>query len=118
MGRLRQWAEDWGKDGLLAFPPHFHVAVMASRTLRFVSPARQGRFEALRRDLAPHSLGEASRAVATGGILDQAATSFTWEPAEMVAPLAHDLRHYVESEDYGKALAAAREGVRFRLVEP
>jgi hypothetical protein len=51
-------------------------------------------------------------------VVDQSGTPLTWEPAEMMAPLAHDLRHYVESEDYGKALAAAREGVRFRLVEP
>lgn len=117
IGRLGQWAEDWGKDGLLASPPHFHVAVMASRSLRFVSAARQGRFEALRRDLSPYPLGEASRAVGDSGVVDQAGTPFTWEPAEMVAPLAHDLRDYVESEDYAKGLGAAREGARFRLVE-
>jgi hypothetical protein len=117
LGRLRQWAEDWGKDGLVAFPPHFHVAVMAARSLRFVSPARQGRFEALRRDLARHPLGDASRAVGASGVVDQAGAPFTWEPAEMVAPLAHDLREYVESEDYGKALVTAREKARYRLVE-
>jgi hypothetical protein len=117
LGRLLQWAEDWGKDGLVAFPPHFHVAVMASRSLRFVSPARQGRFEALRRDLGRHPLGEASRAVGASRVVDQAGASFTWEPAELLAPLGHDLREYVGSEDYGKALEAAREGARFRLVE-
>jgi hypothetical protein len=117
IGRLGQWAEDWGKDGLLAFPPHFHVAVMASRSLRFVSPARQGRFEALRRDLARRPLGDASRAVDASGVVDQGGAPFTWEPAEMVAPLAHDLREYVESEDYGKAVGTAREKARFRLVE-
>lgn len=117
LGRLHQWAEDWGKDGLLALPPHFHVAVMASRRLRFVSPARQGRFEALRRDLAAHPLADASRAVAGDRIVDQSGAPFSWEAAEMVAPLSHDLRDYVESEDYEKALGAAREAVRFRLVE-
>ncbi len=118
IGRLGQWAEDWGKDGLLAFPPHFHVAVMASRSLRFVSAARQGRFEALRRDLALHPLGDASRAVEAEGVVDQAGTSIAWEPAEMVAALAHDLRDYLESEDYGKALGAAREGARYRFSPP
>lgn len=117
IGRLHQWAEDWGKDGLLAFPPHYHVAVMAARSLRFVSPERQGRFEALRRDLARQPLGEASRAAGASGVVDLAGMPYSWEPAEMVAPLAHDLRHYVESGDYEKALGAAREGARFRLVE-
>lgn len=117
LGRLHQWAEDWGKDGLLAFPPHYHVAVMASRSLRFVSAARQGRFDALRRDLAGHPLADASRAAGASGVVDQAGAPFPWEPAEMVAPLAHDLRHYVESEDYEKALESAREGARFRLAE-
>jgi hypothetical protein len=117
LGRLHQWAEDWGKDGLVAFPPHFHVAVMASGSLRFVSPARQGRGEALRRALAAHPLGDASRAVGAERIVDQAGTAVSWEAAEMIAPLAHDLRDDVESEDYGKALVAAREGARFTLMK-
>jgi hypothetical protein len=115
IGRLRQWAEDWGKDGLLAFPPHFHVAVMLSRSLRFVSPARQGRYEALRRDLARLPLADASRAVEEAGVVDETGRSSPWEPAEMVAPLAHDLRDYVESEDYAKGLEAGRAAARFRL---
>jgi hypothetical protein len=114
---LRQWAEDWGKDGLLAFPPHYHAAVMGSQALRFVSPARQGRFDALRRDLSGLPLADASRAVGASGVVDEAGAPFAWEAAEMMAPLAHDLRHYVESEDYAKALESAREGLHFRLAE-
>ena len=116
VARLRQWAEDWGKDGLLAFPPYYHAAAMGSRSLRFVSPARQGRFDALRRDLAGLPLAEAARAVGASGVVDESGTPFTWEPAEMMAPLAHDLRHYVESEDYEKSLETARERARFRLA--
>ncbi|PYQ17987.1 MAG: hypothetical protein DMF79_16115 [Acidobacteria bacterium] len=114
--RLRLWAEDWGKDGLLAFPPHFHAAVLLGRWLRFVSPARQGRFEALRRDLAALSLAESSWAVEEGRVKDEAGTAVRWLPAEMVAPLTPDLRGYVESEAYVRAAAEARDSVRFRIA--
>ncbi len=114
--RLRLWAEDWGKDGLLAFPPHFHAAALLGRSLRFVSPGRQGRFEALRRDLAGLSLAEASWAVEEGRVLDEAGTAVRWQPAEMVAPLTPDLRGYLESDPYARALVEAREAARFRIA--
>ena len=114
--RLRLWAEDWGKDALLAFPPHFHAAALLGRSLRFVSPGRQGRFEALRRDLAGLSLAESSWAVEEGRVLDEAGTAVRWLPAEMVAPLTPDLRGYVESEAYVRAAAEARDSVRFRIA--
>ena len=114
--RLRLWAEDWGKDGLLAFPPHFHAAVLLGRWLRFVSPARQGRFEALRRDLAALSLAESSWTVEEGRVKDEAGTAVRWLPAEMVAPLTPDLRGYFESEAYVRAAAEARDSVRFRIA--
>jgi hypothetical protein len=113
--RLRLWAEDWGKDGLLAFPPHFHAAALLGRSLRFVLPGRQGRFEALRRDLAGVSLAEASWAVEEGRVLDEAGTAVRWLPAEMVAPLTSELRGYVESEAYTLAAGEARDSVRFRI---
>jgi hypothetical protein len=113
--RLRLWAEDWGKDGLLALPPHFHAAVLLGRGLRFVVPARQGRFEALRRDLGGLTLAAASWAVEEGRARDEAGAAVPWLPAEMVAPLTPDLRGYLESEAYARAAAEARDRTRFRI---
>jgi hypothetical protein len=118
LDRLRAWAEDWGKDGLVAFPPHFHVAVWLGRSLRFVSPRRQGRFEALRRDLAALRLAEASWAVEQGRVADETGQAARWEPGEMVAPLAPDLRGYLESEAYARAVGEARDAARFRPGSP
>lgn len=115
LDRLRGWAEDWGKDGLVAFPWHFHAAVLLARSLRFVSPARQGRFEALRRDLAALPLAEASWAVEERRVSEGAGTPLRWEPAEMAAPLSPDLREHFESEVYARAAAEARGAARFRL---
>jgi hypothetical protein len=113
--RLRLWAEDWGKDGLLAFPLHFHAAVLLGRGLRFVAPARQGRFEALRRDLGGLTLAASSWAVEEGRARDDAGAPVPWLPAEMMAPLTPDLRGYLESEAYARAAAEARDRVRFRI---
>lgn len=113
--RLRLWAEDWGKDGLLAFPPHFHAAVLLGRRLRFVLPLRQGRFEALQRDLHGLSLAAASWAVEEGRAQDEAGAAARWLPAEMMAPLSSDLRGYLDSEAYARAAAEARDRVRFRV---
>jgi hypothetical protein len=111
---LRQCAEDWGKDALLFFPPHFHAAALLAPALRFVSPSRQGRFEALRDHLAGESLAEASWAVEKGRTALEEGDAFRWEAAEMAAGLGHHLREYLDSEDYARALLEAREAVRFR----
>ena len=118
LDRLRLWAEDWGKDALLGFPPHFHAAVWAGRSLRFLSPQRQGRFEALQRDLGAVSLAEASWAVEEGRVTEEpGGGAVVWQPAEMTMPLGHDLRDYVESEDYSRAVEQAR-GTVYRFSPP
>lgn len=114
--RLIRWAEDWGKDGLINFPDYYHNAVFYSQAFRFVSPARQGRFEALRAALAPVGVAAASWAVDEGRVREEVEgvrKPFVWEPGEMVAPLAPDLRHYLESEAYRRAAEAARAKARF-----
>lgn len=118
LDRLRLWAEDWGKDGLLAFPPHYHGAVLPGPSWRFLSPVRQGRLDALRRDLAALSLAEAARAIEEHRVLDAAGTVLKWEPAEMAIPLAPDLDHYIASEAYREASARSCESGRFRLASP
>jgi hypothetical protein len=116
--RLIRWAEDWGKDGLVNFPDYYHNAVFYSPVFRFISPARQGRFEALQAALAPLGVAGASWAVAEGRVREEAggvSTPYPWEPGEMVAPIAPDLRHYLQSEAYRRAAEAARAQARLAL---
>jgi hypothetical protein len=115
--RLLLWAEDWGKDGLLNFPEYYHNASIYSRAFRFLSPVRQGRFEALQRALANLPLATASRLVHEGGVRDEAAGApLVWQPAEMVAATSTDVRLYLDSPDYQAAAAAAAAAARFRVT--
>lgn len=116
--RLHDWARNWGKDGLLNFPEYFHNACLYAEAFRFVSPARQGRFEALQRDLAPHPLAVASSLVDAGEIVEEpGARELRWEPGEMIAPITAGIAAYLEGEEYRRAADAARAAVRFRLKD-
>ena len=71
-----------GHGAVVFRPAYFHTAYAARRAFQFVDPARQGRFEALLRDLAGVPLLEATNAVAAGQVrLDGA--PYAWEADEM-----------------------------------
>ncbi|MCA3011490.1 MAG: histone deacetylase, partial [Myxococcaceae bacterium] len=96
-------------DGVAFRPSWFHMAWAARHDARFVDPRRQGRFEALCRDLRTVPLLEATRAVAEGRArLDGA--PYVWEADEMV-------RWRVPPDDEADraAVAAERERCRFTL---
>jgi hypothetical protein len=110
------WAHDWGKDALLNFPEYFHNAVFYATLFRFLSPRRQGRFEAIRRDLASLHVAAASAALDDGRVVEEpAGEPAVWEAAEMVAPVTRSLRLYVDSADYRGIVEDTREALRFRL---
>jgi hypothetical protein len=113
--RLLLWADDWGKDGLLSFPTHFHNAVLDAPLFRFLVPGRDGRLAALRSALAGLPLAPASWAVHEGRVADEAGGTFRWEPAETVAPCSDELRGWFASNAYGRLVEAARAAARFRL---
>ena len=115
-GRLMTWAHEWGKDALLNFPEYYHNAVFYSSMFRFVSPARQGRLEALRRDLASLPVCDASAAVAEGRVIDETTGApFAWEAAEMIAPVTDSVKRALDSAAYRDAVRVAREAARFRV---
>jgi len=117
-GRLTTWAHEWGKDALLNFPEYFHNAVFYASMFRFVSPARQGRFEALRRDLAAVHVCAASAAIDEGRVVeDPGGRLFRWEAAEMISPVTASVTSALESDDYAAAVAKAREAARFRVSD-
>jgi hypothetical protein len=119
MLRLHAWAEAWGKDALVNLPEYFHNAVFYSALYRFLSPGRQGRFEALRRDLGPLSVAEASWAVENGSVLEEpGGRRLRWETGEMLAGLTEPVRRYLEGRAHAAGAAAAREACRFRVEAP
>lgn len=119
VSRLLAWAYDWGKDALVNYPAYYHNAVLYSRLFRFLSARREGRMEALRRDLEPLGLNEASWVVDQGRVVEEpSGRVFAWKPSEMVAPMTRVLKSYMRSEEYETAVAAARDGVRYRVAPP
>jgi acetoin utilization deacetylase AcuC-like enzyme len=69
--------------GVAYRPAFFHTAYPAREVMRFVDPARQGRFEALLRDVGARPLLEVSHAISQGKVLLDGAP-YTWEADEMV----------------------------------
>lgn len=70
-------------DGVAFRPSWFHMAWAARHSARFLDPRRQGRFEALCRDLRALPLLEATRAVAEGRVRLNG-QPYAWEADEMV----------------------------------
>jgi hypothetical protein len=94
--------------GVAFRPAHFHVAYAARHDFTFVDPARQGRFEALVRDLSHLPLREATVAVDAGRVrLDGAV--YAWEADDMALWLAPRAR------PPDAATAAERDRARFTV---
>ncbi len=106
---LMLMAERLKLSGVAFRPMEYHLAVQARSRFRFVEPARQGRFEALARDLAHLPLLEATRRVAEGRVRLNG-QPYAWEADDMVS------RHVPLSGDAG-VIAAERERCHF-TVEP
>jgi hypothetical protein len=111
---LRGWAAAFGKDALLNVPEHYHNALFYAGQFRFLDPLEQGRFEALRRDLAGLRVADASFAIEEGRVRDAVAeTTFAWDPGAMVAPVGATLTAVLQGAPYREAVAAARDAARF-----
>jgi hypothetical protein len=114
--RVLHWATQWGKDGLLTLPEYYHNAVIYSAIFKFIDPVRQGRFEALQRDLRLIHVAQASAAVEQRRVVEEPwGAPLQWEPGEMITPLSEPVRRCLDSGEYQTAVLRAREGARFRL---
>lgn len=96
-----------GLGGVVFRPAHYHSAYAARHEFAFVDPERQGRFEALVRDLASVPLLEATLAVAEGRVRMDG-VPYQWEADEM----AYWLR---ESPADPGEVERERERVRFSI---
>jgi acetoin utilization deacetylase AcuC-like enzyme len=104
---LEQMARRLGLEGVAFRPASFHTAYAGRGQLRFLDPERQGRFEALLRDLAGLPLGEATAALAEGRVR-LAGEPYSWEPDEMVLWLR-------PGDDDREAVGRERERARFEV---
>ena len=96
-----------GFEGTAYRPAWYHVAYIGRHTHFFVDEARQGRFEAMVRDLGDLPLLEATRMVADGRVLMNG-EPYAWEADEMVMGLS------LERDQ--QAIADERERVRFTVA--
>jgi acetoin utilization deacetylase AcuC-like enzyme len=97
-----------GLGGVVWRPAFFHTAYTARHEFQFIDPARQGRFEALLRDLGRLPLLELTDLLARGQVWMNGAP-YAWEADEM----AYWLR---ESPAEPGEIEAERERVRFTLA--
>ena len=96
-----------GLAGVVIRPAHYHMAYAARHEFTFLDPRRQGRFEALVRDLSAFTLLEATTAMAEGRVL-LTGQPYAWEADEM----AYWLRPQPSRTEL---LAEERERTRFTL---
>lgn len=80
---LIRMAQRLSLEGVAFRPAWFHIAYAGRHQSSFVEPDRQGRFEALIRDLAALPLLEATQAVAQGRVRLNG-EPYTWEADHMV----------------------------------
>jgi acetoin utilization deacetylase AcuC-like enzyme len=97
-------------QGVAFQPSWFHMAYAARHTGRFVDPERQGRFDALLRDLKALPLLEATRKVAEGQVKLNGAP-YRWEPDPMVQWLHHE-----DAPEWKERVAKERERCRFEVA--
>jgi hypothetical protein len=86
--------------GVVLRPAHYHSAFPARHDFKFLDPARQGRFEAMVRDLAGTPLLEVTDAVAEGRVLMNG-EPYAWETDEMalwLGPRPPEERAAVDAE--------------------
>src|SRR5512134_596538 len=110
---LRDLGRELSLDGVLDVPDHFHTALFYARAFRFLDPAREGRFQAVVRDLKGIPVALASEAIEQGCLI-QADTGeqLPWEPAEQVLPVRGPLRRFLHSPEYRQLRDRAFSGLR------
>lgn len=101
-------SERLGVRGVAFTPAWYHTAYVARERFKFLDETRQGRFEAMVRDLRGLSLPRASKALADGRVLCNG-EPFVWEPALMASWVTYE-------GEAAPRVAAARDAVRFSLA--
>jgi acetoin utilization deacetylase AcuC-like enzyme len=106
-----------GLDGLIFTPSHYHLVQQSTRYTRMVDPADAAAFEALEEALAGVPLGEASRLVEEGRVVDsRTGAPFVWQGMPMLLALSAGLRERFEDGAWERRRAEARARLSLRLA--
>jgi hypothetical protein len=118
MALLTIMTERLEREGLLAFPEHYHNGLLYDREFRYFSPEREGELRALQRDLKDLSLSEASWAVEEGLVIDSITRKpYKWRGEEMIWPFSKRLQDYFNSVEYTIKTDSVTAGKRY-LFDP
>lgn len=110
-------AGELGCDGVAALPKFFHDAVLfhRSRLFLFLDPGEQGRFDALRRDLASLPLPDRTLALGGGAVKDETGATAPWQAGLQVMALSPPLRAWFASPSYAQRREEAAGAHLFRV---
>jgi hypothetical protein len=105
-----------GLDGLTFTPSHYHLVQQSTRYLRMLDPRDAAAFEALQEALAGVALGEASRLVDEGRVVDaRTGTPFQWHGLPMVLALSAGLRERFPDPEWERRRQEERARLSLRL---
>ena len=107
---LARMAIRLGLGGVVYRPSHYHTAYPARHAFAFIDPERQGRFEALVRDLAGVPLLEATEALGEGRVRMNG-EPYAWEADEMALWLKPPA-----APDREQRIARERDRCRFSVA--
>jgi len=110
------YVREMGLDAAVNIPEYFHNAVLYAPHFRFFNPQREGRCQAMKRDLLPQGLAEASTALAEGRVALEGGRRIRWTPAEQVYPIAELLHRYFNDARYLQAVAEEKERSRYQFA--
>lgn len=108
--------EESGRGGVLDVPEHYHGALFYSPWFRFFNPTMEGKFRAMRRDLAGQPLHLISRAIEQDCLVNESAGGYeSWKPGEQILPICRELKDYFQHPGYLEARDRAEADNRYRL---
>jgi hypothetical protein len=117
MGWLVVVCETHGLDGVYFVAGHYHIAMQSRSLVRPLHATDEARLRALARALAGVPLPEATAAVESGRVLDDATgRSVVWEPVATVLPCSDGLRALVTAPAQEEAVEREAARFSFRLL--
>jgi hypothetical protein len=105
-----------GRAGVLDVPEHYHGALFYSKWFKFINPAMDGKFRAMRRDLGSHPLNVVSVCVFNECLKNLATGECEkWAPGEQVLPISDLMLDYYGHPRYNEMSERAFTENRYDL---
>ncbi len=98
-------------DGLIFTPSHYHLAAISRPLASCADPEIEGRFRAVQKAVSGMDLLQATLAVESGKVIDEATGQVVpWQPSRLIIPVSEELKKELSSQkfrdDVGKAAGA------------